>query len=106
MAHGDEIFEAIGFAQRNGDGQNHGEAGVDGTGDEVRRKNSGMPAGNDGDGEVETHYGVHGENERSCESGEKEIGRLVAMPVPRGTTPAHGQYAVDDLRGLLDGAIA
>src|SRR2546430_16659238 len=45
VPHGDEIFEGVGFAQRNRDGQNHGEARIDGPGHEVRRKDCGVPAG-------------------------------------------------------------
>src|SRR5258708_12161291 len=58
VAHGDEIFEAINFAKRNRDGQNHGEAGIDGAGYEIRRKDRGMPARNDGDGEVKAPNSV------------------------------------------------
>src|SRR6267142_221342 len=106
VANGDELFEAIGLAQRNRDGQDHGKARIDGAGHEIRRKDRGMPAGNYGDCEIETHYSVHGENQRRCESGEKQIRRLVTMPVTRGTSPAHGQHAVNNLHGLLDGAVA
>ena len=106
VAHGDEVFEVVGFAQRNGEGQHHGKAGVDRAGDEIGREDRGVPAGNDGDGEVEAHDGVHGEHQRRRQAREKQIRRLVAMPVPRRAAPAHRQHAVNDLLGLVDGAIA
>ena len=59
VAHGDEAFQAIKLSQRNRQQQDHREAGVDRAGDEVRRKDRGVPAGNDADREVETDDRVH-----------------------------------------------
>src|SRR5271166_135331 len=97
VAHGNEIFQAVGFAKRNGEREHHGETGINRASNEVGRENSGMPAGNDGHREIEAHHGMHGKNQRRGESGKKQIGRLVAVPVACGIAPTHGEYSVDHL---------
>ena len=90
----------------NGDGQDHRKTGIDRAGDEVRRKNRSVPTGNDGNREVEAHNGMHGEHQRRRQACQKQIGRLVAMPMPRRSSPAHREHAVNDLLRLADSAIA
>src|SRR5207245_4194198 len=46
MAHGDVVFEAIRFSQRNCDANYHSEARIDSAGHEIGRKDGGVPAGN------------------------------------------------------------
>src|SRR5712672_3552741 len=53
VMHGDEVLEVIGFTKRDGDGEHHGETGVNGAGDEVGRENRRMPARNYCDSEIE-----------------------------------------------------
>ena len=57
-----------------------------------------MPAGHDADGEVEADDRVHRDDQRRGQAGEQQVGRLVAVPVPRRAAPAHRQHAVDDAR--------
>src|SRR4029077_9293339 len=106
VAHGDEVFQAIGLAQWNGDGQDHGKTGVNGAGDEVGWENRRVPARNDSGGKVEAHDRVHGENQGRREAGEKQIRGLVTVPVACGAAPAHGEHAVNDLLGLGERAVA
>src|SRR5690348_17144783 len=106
VAHGDEVLEAVGFAKGNGDGDDHGKTRVDGTGDEVRRENCGVPARDDSNREVETHDSMNGEHKRRSKPGKQQVGRLIAMPVASGTTPAHCEHAVNDLLGLALGTVA
>src|SRR5712692_11364691 len=61
VAHGDEVFEAICLAERNRDGQDHGEARINGASHEIRRKDRGVPAGNDGDGKIEADHRMYAE---------------------------------------------
>src|SRR5439155_14069370 len=105
MARGDEILETIRFAKRNGDGQDHGESGADGASDEVRGEDGSVPAGNDGNGKVKAHYGVHRKNQRRSKTSEQQLRRLVTMPVTRGTAPAQREHAVNNFHRLLDRAI-
>src|SRR6266436_1255866 len=89
VMHGDEILEVIGFTKRDGDGEHHGKARVNRAGDEVGWENCSVPARNYCDSEVEAHHRVHGENEGRRQSSEKQIRGLVAVPMARGTAPAH-----------------
>ena len=57
-------------------------------------------------GEVEADDGVHREHQRRRQAGQQQVRRLVAMPVPRRTAPAHRQHAVDHLRQAVLGAVA
>src|SRR5579872_1288839 len=81
VALGDEIFEPVDLADRNRQHQDHREAGVDSTRNEVGREDGGVPSGDDADREVETDNRVNGEHERRSESGKQEVHRLVTMPV-------------------------
>jgi hypothetical protein len=83
VPHGDEVFEAIRFAEWNGDGQNHGEAGIDRSGNEIGREDGGVPARNDGDGEVKAHHSVHRKNERRGEPRKEQVSGLIAVPMTR-----------------------
>ena len=56
--------------------QHHGKARVDRARDKVGRENRGVPAGQHGDGEIETHYAMHGEDERRRQAGQQQISRL------------------------------
>ena len=80
----------IELAQRNGEGEDHGEAGIDGAGDEVRREDGGVPAGKYCDCEVKADDGVHGKDERGRETCEEERRGFVAHPVADGAAPAEG----------------
>ena len=103
---GDEIFEAVNFADGDGQHQHHGEAGVDGAGDEVGREDGGVPSGDDADGEVEADDGVYGEHQRRGQSGEQQIHGFVAVPVAGGAAPSHAEHAVGNFRVLIVGAVA
>src|SRR5208282_1340554 len=70
VAHGDEIFQVVEFADGDGEGHHHREAGINRARDEVRRENRGVPAGYLRHGEVEAHYRVHGNYQRRRQSGE------------------------------------
>ena len=100
-------FEAVSRAQRNRDRQHHREAGINGAGDEIRRENRRVPAGNDGHREVEAHDGVDRKHQRRRQARQQQIRRLVAVPVARRTAPAHRQHAVNiSVVRLADRAIA
>ena len=64
VALGDEIFQAVDFADGNRQHQHHGEPGIDSAGHEVRWKDCGMPARDDADGEIETHDRMDREHKR------------------------------------------
>ncbi len=49
MALGDEIFQPVNLADRDGQHQHHGKAGVDRARDKVGREDRGVPSGNDAD---------------------------------------------------------
>ncbi len=66
----DEILQAVEPPQRDRQHQDHREARVDRAGDEVRREDRRVPARYVGDGEVEAHDGVHGDDERRRQAGE------------------------------------
>ena len=106
VAIGDEVFEAVDFANGDRQHQHHGEAGVNGSRNKVRGEDRGVPSGNDADGEVEADNGVHGEHKRRGESGEQEVSGLIAGPVAGRAAPSHGQQAVDHLRVFVFGTIA
>src|ERR1700730_11371277 len=106
MPHGDEIFEVIKLAKWNGDGQHHGEAGINRAGHEVRRENSGVPTRNDGNGEIKAHYGVNGQNQGCGQPSKQQVSRLIAVPVAPGTAPTHGQQSKGFLLPTLGGTIA
>ena len=93
---GDEVLELVDGAQRDGERQDHGEARVDGAGDEVGREDGRVPARELRHREVEAHHGVHRDDERCGEAGEQEIGGLVAVPVACRAAPAHGEHAVHE----------
>ena len=65
MALGDQRFQVIELAQRNGQREYHGEAGVNGAGHKVRRENGGVPTGQHGHGKVEADDRVHRKHQRS-----------------------------------------
>ena len=98
VALGDEIFEAVNFADGDGQHQHHGEAGVDGARDEVGREDGGVPSGDDADGEVEADDGVNREHQRRGQSGEQQVHGFVAMPVAGRSAPSEGEHAVDNLQ--------
>src|SRR5215467_2131759 len=106
VAHGDEVFQAVRFAQRNRDAQHHGKAGINSSRNEVRWENRGVPAGNNGDGEVEADYRVDGKNQRRSQSGEEQVGGLIAVPMTNGTAPAQGEHPVNDLLCFGGGMVA
>ncbi len=93
-------------AQRDGQGQHHREAGVDGARDEVGREDRRVPAGHDADREVEADDRVHGEDERRRHAGQEQVGVLVPLPVPRGPAPSERERAVDRARDPVLRAIA
>src|ERR1700722_9583123 len=105
MTHGDEIFEVIILAKRNGDGQHHREAGINGACHEVRRENSSVPAGNNGNREIKAHHGVYGQNQGCGQPRKQQVRRLIPVPVPRGAAPAHSQQSVSFLFPTDGGAI-
>ena len=94
----DKIFEPVELAQRNRNGQNHGKSGIDRPGDEIGRKYSRMPAGNESHGKVKADHGVNRNDQRRRQTGQEQIRHLVAIPVNRRTAPAHRQHTVDEAR--------
>ncbi len=70
MAFGDEVFQVIELANRNRQHQHHGEAGVDRAGYEVWREDSGVPARDNADREIEADDSVDGEHQRRRQSRE------------------------------------
>ena len=106
VAHRDETLEAINFAQRNRQQQNHRKACIDRPGDKVGWKDRRVPPGNDADGEIETHNRVHRKYQRRRQSREQQISHLVAVPVPRRAAPAHRQHSVNNSEYFALGAIA
>src|ERR1700722_16077668 len=84
-----------------GEREHHGEAGVDGAGYEIRRKDGGVPAGDLTNREVEAHYGVNGDDQGGCEPGQEDRGRLVSGPVHGRAAPAEGKDAINQLGGLV-----
>ena len=64
-----------------------------------------MPAGHDGDREVESHDRVHRDDQRRRQPRQQQIGRPVAVPVPRRAAPAHRQEPVDILRPAVLGPV-
>ena len=59
MALGDEILKSVNLANGDSEHQHHGEAGIDGAGDEVGREDGGVPSRNDADGEIEADHSVN-----------------------------------------------
>src|SRR5262249_12035511 len=106
VPHSDEVFQAVGFAKRDGDGQHHRETGINGPGHKVRRKDGGVPTGNDGHGEVEADHHIDGEHQGRGQTGEEQVRGLVAVPVANGAAPAQRQHAVKDLLGFGGGVVA
>ena len=96
MALRDQVVQAVGGAQRDGERQDHREAREDRARDEVGREDRRVPPGELRDGEVEADDGVDGDDERRGEAGEEQVGDLVPLPVPRGASPAEREHAVDD----------
>ena len=95
------VLEMIDLAHRDHDVEHHGEAGVDRAGDEIGRENGRMPAGQLRDGKIETDDTVHRKDERRGESGEKQIGHLMSLPVRGGIAPAEREHAVKFLLPTL-----
>ena len=58
-----EIVQSVQFAERNQQGEHHGETAEDGPGDKVRRKDRGVPTGDNGGGKVKGNNAVHGKHE-------------------------------------------
>src|ERR1700719_689412 len=106
MEFGDEIFEAVNFADGNREHKDHREAGVNCASNEVGREDGRMPAGNDADGKIKTYYRVNREHERRSQSSQKKIGSLIAVPVARGSAPAQGKRAIDQPGRGMSRAIA
>ncbi len=106
MAHGDEVLQPVETAQRNRENQHHREAGVDGAGYEVGRKDGRVPAGQLRHREVEADDGVHRHHQRRRETGEQQVGHLVAVPVSGRAAPAHGEQPVDDPPDAAGRAVA
>ena len=94
---GDEVFQVIVPAQRDGQGQDHGKSRIDGARHEIGREDRAVPPGNNGDGEVETDHGMDRDHERRGQAREQERRHLVATPVYRRPAPPHRQNAVSDL---------
>ena len=88
VAHGDEIFKAVGLAQGNRNRDNHRKTRIDGSGNEVRRKNRRVPARHDGHREIEAHNRVNGEHQRRGQAGQKQVRGLITLPVASRTAPA------------------
>ena len=65
-----------------------------------------MPAGQDADGEVQSHHAVHRDDQRRGQAREQQVGRLVAVPVARGPPPAQRQDAIGPLDERVRGAVA
>ena len=68
---------------------------IDRAGDEIRREDRGVPAGDQRNGEVEGHDGVHREHQRRGDAGQDQVGHLIVAPVAVGAAPAHGEQAVE-----------
>ena len=94
MAVGDEVLQAVGGAERNRERQHHREAGVNGAGDEVRREQRVVPAGDDRHREVETDHRVDGDDQRRGDAGEQQVGGVEPAPVTGRAAPADRQNAV------------
>ena len=94
---GDEAFEFVEAPNGDDDIENHGKSGIDGSGHEVRREDGRMPSGDDGHGKVKANDAMNGEDQRRGETGEKQVGGLVALPMRRGAAPAEREHAVDNL---------
>ena len=92
---GHHVLEAHEAPSGNHQRHHHGEAAEHRAGDEVRREDRLVPAGDDRDREVVAHDGVHREHQRRRQPGEQEVGDLVVMPVARRPAPSEGKDAVD-----------
>src|ERR1700722_8188565 len=86
--------------------QNHGEAGVDGAGYEIRGKDGGVPPGDLANREIEANHGVNGDDQRRREAGQEDRSGLVSGPMDGGAAPAEGKDAVNQLRSFVGRLIA
>ena len=84
----------IDLSHRDHDVQRHRESGIDRAGDEVRRKNGGVPAGDNGDGKIETDDAVYREHERCRQSRQQQIRNLMPLPVRCGVTPTQREKGI------------
>src|ERR1700677_2241505 len=105
MTLGNEIFQPIDRANRNGKAEHHGESGINGASDKIWRENRSVPARDNADREIEAHDRMNGEHQRRRESSEKQIGGLITMPVPGRITPAHREQSVNPPDKRILGAI-
>ena len=87
--------------QRTPRGQHHhhGEAGIHGADDEIRREDRLLPARHQARGEVEADDAVQRHHQRHRERGHRHVIGLVIVPMPRRAAPAEREGAVD---GALD----
>ena len=106
VAHRDQAFHPVEAADGDGEGEHHGEAGVDGAGDEVGREDGGVPAGNHRHREVEAHHRVHREHQWRRQAGENQRGHFVTVPVAGRTAPAERERAVNAGLDLRHRAVA
>ena len=95
MPHGDEIFQVETACAPESQASAPSRNPEDRAGDEVRRENRRVPAGNNAEGEIKADDGVHRNNQRRRQPRKQQRRRFVAMPVHRRSAPAHGQNAVD-----------
>ncbi len=93
MARGQVVLQVQNLADHEHQGQDHGHAGEDGPCHEVGRKDGGMPAGQQGGGEVGTHHGVDGDDQRRRQPGQQQVHDLVAAPGPVRPVPAQTEQA-------------
>ena len=92
---GDDVFELEDAPQGDQQGQDHGQAGVDGPGHEIGGEDGAVLAGDDGQGEIPGDHAVHRDDQRGGQAGQKEIGPAVMVPLAVGPGPAQREEAVD-----------
>ena len=101
-----EAFQVVERADRNGQGDDHGETGVDGAGDKIGREDGRVPTRQNGDREIEADDGMHRQDQGSRQTGQKQGGRLIAHPVLHRAPPAERNNAVEVLGELGLGVVA
>ena len=83
--------------ERDDERNDHRDAGVDGTGNEIRREDGRVPPRDNRDGEVPRHHRVHREDERRCQGRHIEVSPRVVAPLVVAPAPPQRRDGVQFL---------
>ena len=88
MRHRDQALQAKAPAHQSGEAHHHGEAGIHGADDEIGREDRFLPTGHQARREIHADDAVQRHDQRHAKTGEREMQRLVSVPLARRAAPA------------------